>query len=309
MIKYKCSLYDDPIYIYLREEYRLTLLRILNIAYLSQIMFESLIKDLSQHNDVVAILLGGSRATHHHDTISDYDVYVYTSKPIDENIRKSIIAPYVSYMEYSNNFWELEDDGTLNNGIDIEFIYRDINHIEVNLINTVDGNISNGYSTCILDNFMNSKIIFEKDQVITKIRNKIIHMDWTPMFDKIVIENMKLLRDLMPSIYYQIEKAIKRHDIISINHRLTAYFSIAFDVLFALNKTLHPGEKRLLELIKTLVILPKDFEHLVNDVFKIAFIDSKKSLESLDILTTNIYDLVLEQGYSITKYSFENKDK
>ncbi|TNF06988.1 MAG: DUF4037 domain-containing protein [Bacillota bacterium] len=268
-------------------------------------MFESLIKDLSQRDEIVAIVLGGSRATNNHDVNSDYDVYVYTSKAIDERMRKSIIDPYVSYMEYSNSFWELEDDGTLKNGVDIEFIYRDINHIESNLLNTLNGNISNGYSTCFLDNFMNSLIIYEKNHVITNIRKKLLEIDWNTMFDKIIIENMKLIRDSMPSIYYQIEKAFKRHDTLSVNHRLTAYFSIVFDVIFALNKTLHPGEKRLLEFTKRLKIVPNDFDVHVNQIFEKAYVDSKKALEILDIITTQMYDLVLEHGYNITRQRYE----
>lgn len=268
-------------------------------------MFESLIKDLSKLDDIQAILLGGSRATGHNDVNSDYDVYVYSSKLIDEKRRKEIINPYVSYMEYSNNFWEIEDDGILKNNIDIELIYRDIHQIEENLMHTIKGRISHGYSTCFLDNFMKSIILYEKDQVITNLRKKIQVIDWTPMFDKIIIENMKLLKDYMPSLYYQIEKAVKRDDIMSINHRLTEYFSIVFDILFAANKTLHPGEKKLLEYSKSLAIVPKDFDFLVTDILKRAFIDSKKSLLSVEKLTINIYGLVKKLGYEVTELSYE----
>ena len=39
---------------------------------------------------VEAIALGGSRATGRNDEKSDYDVYIYISELIDENIRKEI---------------------------------------------------------------------------------------------------------------------------------------------------------------------------------------------------------------------------
>ena len=268
-------------------------------------MFELLINDLSKKEEVKAIVLGGSRATGKFDLKSDYDIYVYTSKSIDENSRYLIFNPYVKYMEYSNNFWELEDDGILKNGIDIEIIYRDINSIETSLMNTIKGNISHGYSTCFLDNFLNSIVLYEEDHVITQIRKRLSQIDFSEMFDKIIIENMKLLRDYMPSIFYQIDKAMNRHDIISINHRLTEYFSIVFDILFALNKTMHPGEKRLMELSKSLELLPQDFEYLVTHIFDNAFIDSNKSRASLEILTRNIYQLVQDQNYNITYCSYE----
>ena len=42
-------------------------------------------------SQVEAIALGGSRATGRNDEKSDYDVYIYISELIDENIRKEIL--------------------------------------------------------------------------------------------------------------------------------------------------------------------------------------------------------------------------
>jgi hypothetical protein len=42
------------------------------------------------------------------------------------------------------------------------------------------------------------------------------------------------------------------------NHRLAALLASAFDVLFALNRVPHPGEKRLLELAARLPLAPAD---------------------------------------------------
>ena len=76
---------------------------------------------------VEAIALGGSRATGRNDEKSDYDVYIYISELIDENIRKEILNKYCKYMEIGNSFWELEDDVTLKDGIDMDIIYRNMN--------------------------------------------------------------------------------------------------------------------------------------------------------------------------------------
>ena len=61
---------------------------------------------------------------------------------------------------------------------------------------------------------------------------------------------MMLLKDKPFASYYeQIEKAIKRDDKNSINHRISAFMASYFDIIFAKNKMLHPGEKNWLIIV------------------------------------------------------------
>ena len=85
-----------------------------------------LFEELGSLSQVEAIALGGSRATGRSDETSDYDVYVYITESIDENERRNILGKYCKYMEIGNSFWELEDDVTLKDGIDMDIIYRDM---------------------------------------------------------------------------------------------------------------------------------------------------------------------------------------
>ena len=88
--------------------------------------FESLWNEFAQLPEVEAIALGGSRAGTHYDEKSDYDLYIYCSQPPETDIRKQILEQYCQYMEIGNSFWELEDDCTLKDGVDIDILYRNL---------------------------------------------------------------------------------------------------------------------------------------------------------------------------------------
>ena len=56
-----------------------------------------------------------------------------------------------------------------------------------------------------------------------------------------------VLCDIIPAYAHQIEKAVQRRDLVSLNHRLAALLASCFDIIFACNYQLHPGEKRMLQ--------------------------------------------------------------
>ncbi len=271
-------------------------------------MIEKLQKKLYDCEEVEALVLGGSRATGTNDDKSDYDFYVYLSKELDEKKRRGIIDEFVSYMEYSNSFWELEDDGILLNGIDIELIYRTVEGLEESMENLlVKGYVSNGYSTCFVDNLLHSKMIFDKLGRIKDMREKYSTLLTCDFYDKIIFKNFPILMDKMPSLFYQVEKAKKRNDILSINHRSSAYFEMYFDIVFALNRVTHPGEKRMLEIASALEITPIGMKDDIKEYFDSLFVDNMDSISVLRRLSENIYNLLLEKGYSLTLDSYRKK--
>lgn len=262
-------------------------------------MIENIVKEFEKLEEVEAMMLGGSRAKGKFDEKSDYDLYVYLNSPLSESKRRNILDRYCSYMEYSNHFWELEDDGKLNNGIEIEFIYRDYDFFKEIIENMKNKSVGNGYSTCFYDNLMNSVILFDKSDKIKEIQatnNNLIDDEYV---QAIVDLNYPLIYKSMPALFGQFKKALGRKDYNSTVHRLAEYFAIYYDILFALNKASHPGEKRLVELASALTYIPVDFKTKVNGVFQHMFTDDEKALKYLLQLSKDIEELIVKLGYKI----------
>ena len=250
-------------------------------------MIQELYKEFSQLKQVEAIALGGSRAGQDYDQNSDYDVYIYLNSPIDEETRQIILSNYCSYMEIGNQFWELEDDCILNNGIQIELIYRSLESFEQELNSTVfQHHAQNAYTTCMWHNLLHSKILYDPNGRYTSLQ-KAYQLPYPQKLKKNIIEKQLLLLDqAMPAFSIQIEKAIKRQDLLSMNHRTSEFFASYFDLLFALNEQTHPGEKRMLEYAKAhCTLLPKQFEETIRDYFQLLYQPQKENQAILALQT------------------------
>ena len=232
-------------------------------------MFEQLINELSCLDAVEAIALGGSRAGEHYDEKSDYDVYLYCTGPVDEAIRRQILSRYCSVMEIGNRFWEYEDNCTLKNGIDIDILYRDLDGFVADVASVVEQHQArNGYTTCMWHNLLHSKILYDRDGRLTAAKARFDVPYPEALQENIVFRNYKLLQASMPAYRVQISKAIRRRDLVSMNHRVAAFMESYFDILFALNGQTHPGEKRLIPLCKqTCEVLPAHFEENIQNLF------------------------------------------
>lgn len=251
-----------------------------------------LFEELGNLPQVEAIALGGSRATGRNDEKSDYDVYVYTTGGIPENDRKSILSKYCKYMEIGNSFWELEDDLTLLDGIDMDIIYRSISDFE-NMVSSVvtDCVPWNGYTTCMWHNLITSKVVIDKNGLLTGLQEKYRIPYPKKLKENIISNNLKLLSGMLPSFDTQIKKAEYRGDLVSVNHRVTEFLASYFDIIFALNEMTHPGEKRMQSICSAeCKILPKNFDANLNKLFAGLFRDNVSSV--IDDMVREIQQLL-----------------
>lgn len=246
--------------------------------------FNSITTALYELEEVDAVALGGSRATGAGDEGSDYDVYVYCCKQLSADRRRAALSKYCSQTEFGNHYWESEDNCVMQNGICIDIIYRDVKDFE-QYIDTVikDGKPFNGYTTCFWYNIITSKVVFDKSGCFTRLREDCTVPYPEKLRTNIIDNNRKLLSGRLPSYDKQIQKAYRRGDLVSVHHRITGFLESYFDIIFALNRLPHPGEKRLIELCKqSCKILPEDFEENINALLaSVTTADPCKIIESM----------------------------
>lgn len=253
-------------------------------------MIDQLFAELSALPQVEAIALGGSRAGIHYDEKSDYDIYLYCTAPVSEEERRAILSKYCSYVEYGNHFWELEDNGTLNNGIDFDLLFRDLNDFTAGIARVVEQyQAGNAYTTCMWHNLVTCKIVYDSTGRLTAAKERFT-VPYPDQLKKNIIENgWRLLRTSMPAYELQIKKAAGRGDLVSVNHRTAALLETYFDVLFALNGKTHPGEKRLIQLCREMCpTLPVRFEENLNDLFTHMFSDPEALTADLDRILSEL---------------------
>lgn len=232
-------------------------------------MVDQLFAELAALPQVEAIALGGSRAGTHFDEKSDYDVYLYCTGPVSEEVRREILSRYCQYMEIGNHFWEYEDNCTLNDGIDIDILYRNLEDFTRDVSDVVEAcHGRNGYTTCMWHNLRTCKILYDENGRLAAAKRRFDVPYPEALRQDILTRNWKLLRAAMPAYELQIQKAVKRGDLVSVNHRVSAFLESYFDLLFALNRQTHPGEKRLMQLCReSCSLLPENFAGNLNTLF------------------------------------------
>ena len=217
-------------------------------------VFNSLWFEFTKLPEITAIVLGGSRSGNNYDRSSDYDLYIYCRNIPNKDVRKLILGKYFSYIELENQFWEVEDNCTLSNGIDLDIIYRNINDFENIIENVVEKHrAGNGYTTCFWHNLKNSKVLYDPHKEFYKIQERFEVPFPKELKENIISKNLRLLTGNLPSYDKQILKAFNRGDFISVNHRMAAFIESYFDIIFAVNELTHPGEKRMYRMLKNML--------------------------------------------------------
>lgn len=256
-------------------------------------MVDRLFEELCALDGVEALALGGSRAGEHFDEASDYDVYLYCREPIPEEARRAILSRYCSVLEIGNHFWEYEDNCRLSWGVDIDLLYRDLDSFTAALAETVEQfRPQNGYTTCMWHNLLNCKIIYDRNGRLARAKAR-FQVPYPSQLRKSILDHSwKLLHAALPAYDAQLSKALRREDLVSVNHRTTAFLESYFDYLFALNEKTHPGEKRLIPLCRqTCERLPAHFEENISQLFSSLYTKPAQATAILQEMLAELQDI------------------
>ena len=196
---------------------------------------------------VEAVVLAGSWSSEFADAASDVDLYVYVTEDIPLHERAQIAAGSLR-AEIGNATWEPGDEWIdAETGRSVDVMYRQVRWIEEQLDRVlVRHEASVGYSTCFWYNVLHSRLLFDRAGWFEALQRRARQGYPEQLRRAIIAKNYPLLRRNQSSYLHQIELAVRRKDIVSVNHRVAALLASYFDLLFALNELPHPGEKRLI---------------------------------------------------------------
>jgi predicted nucleotidyltransferase len=223
--------------------------------------------------DVAAVALAGSGVTGAADEQSDVDLYVYAGAPVAMADRVAIATGFATRAEVGNEFWEPGDEWIdTQTGRHVDVMYRTPAGIEEQLKRVlVRHEASVGYSTCFWHNVLHSTPLFDRSGWYRGLQSTAARPYPQSLRHAIIARNHPILRQTLSSYLAQIERAVRRDDSVSIQHRVTALLASYFDVLFAVNELPHPGEKRLLQFAATCCAkIPVDMETQINAILETA---------------------------------------
>jgi len=223
---------------------------------------------------VETVAVAGSLVTSTTDQDSDIDLYVYATDLIPLADREGMVAEFGSSRTDMNlQFWDLGDEWFhAKTGIEVDVMFWDPKWIEDQVDRVlIHHQASVGFSTCHWGTVRNSHLLFDRNGWFQALKSK-ANAPYPEVLRQAVIEkNYPILRDVIPAYLHQIEKAIKRDDWVSVNHRTAALLASYFDIIFAINRVPNPGEKRMVvKALQLCEILPKDMAEQVHRVLSAA---------------------------------------
>jgi hypothetical protein len=203
--------------------------------------------------EVEAVALGGSRGAVGvaFDEASDIDVYVFTRDDIPLAARREIVEAVggATRADMDMRFWGPGDEWLhAPTGIHVDAIYFDAAWMEEQVDRVLARHeASLGYTTAFWHTVRGSVALEDPRGWFAALQARCAVDYPEELRRNIVALNHPVLRDAMPAFANQLAKAASRGDLVSVNHRLAGLLASYFDVLFAVNRVPHPGEKRLLE--------------------------------------------------------------
>ncbi len=222
----------------------------------------------AQIPEVLAVVQGGSRTVGRNDAASDIDLYVYSREPVPLGPREAIAAARARRWEIGDHFAE-EGDVWIeaDTGTEIDVMFRPVQSFEDHVTYLLDRfEARQGNSTAIWQNILTSRTLFDREGWFAALQARATRPYPEGLAQAILALNVPLLSGAIYSRPSQVALGVRRGDLVVVNAQLALLMESYFDVLFALNRTLHPGAKRLVAVAATLPLVPANFERHIEQL-------------------------------------------
>jgi hypothetical protein len=248
---------------------------------------------------VEAVALAGSLGSGMGDAGSDLDLYVYVREEIPTAVRREIAEARAVWAEVDNRFWETGDEWVeAGSGLGVDVMFRRKDWIEEQLDRLLRRyEAAVGYTTCVWHNVRTSHPLHDPSGWLAAILRLAGQTYPEPLRRAIVAKNHPILRRNLSSYTSQIERAANRGDRVSVNHRTAAFLASYFDILFALNRLPHPGEKRLVAFARERCEMkPEGMESAIGALLDQVGTDGKQASEICRVLVDGLDFLLRAEG-------------
>ena len=269
------------------------------------VSYERLARELARRFQefptVEAVAWGGSQAASGGDQLSDIDLYVYTTAVIPLKAREVLVAELgFRRADLNLQLWDLGDEWyDATTGIEVDIIYWEPAWIEDQLDRVWrQHQASLGYTTCFWHTIYHAQTLYDRQGWFADLQRQSRQSYPEALRQAIIAKNHAALRRVIPSYTHQIEKACQRNDLISLNHRVAALLASYFDVIFALNRVLHPGEKRLMAWTQAhCTQTPADMADQIAALLQAACSADASIVKRVNALLDNLDDLLRREGF------------
>lgn len=256
--------------------------------------------------EVAAVAIAGSHASGVCDAASDLDLYVYTTSEIPQRHKADVIEQSGGTMrsELGLPYWGGTDVWVdAESGITVDCLFFSPQWIEEQITRIMDMHEPRlGYTTCFCRTVALSEILYDPHGWFAELQIRSRKPYPETLRTNIILHNHPVLRRIIPSYMHQIELALHRCDVVSVNHRVAGLLASYFDILFALNRVLHPGEKRLLDFShRECALVPEGMDTDVAATLAAAGVLDEQLLSHLERLIDRLELLLEPQGFVTRK--------
>lgn len=205
---------------------------------------------------VRAVFVGGSRATGLADAASDTDLYALHAGPLPgADARAAALAPVADGGAVTEETaWGTEDHLHIGGHL-VEIVYLDSAGLDLDVFYS-PGVGPTGYTTAFLHTLAAGLVVADPHGELAAIRERLATYPEATR-QRVLAQAPRELAQYVADL----AKAQARADWPGVSDRRARFQELWFDLLFAVNRRYHPGEKRLLDHLLSCPARPADARH------------------------------------------------